>query len=240
MKKDMAMLKGVFALKAAYRELERSAPGVPRMGLVSGASGSGKTTAIDYLRKETSGVYCRAMATDTAVAFVSRLVKLCGQVPNSTRGNAPMVELVAEYLRDNELPLFVDEAEHLLSSGKLIETLRDIADLSNMPVIMIGHAGIEKRFVSRPQIHNRISQWVSFLPVDLEDATVLANQICDVRVEEDLLQLLHHEAHGCIRMIVVGLARIEAVAKTNGVKKVGLELWGTRRKFFLTHGTRAA
>jgi hypothetical protein len=233
MKYEVAMLKGLIAVKNAYREVAKRGRGVPGMMLVTGGSGAGKSTAINYLVNDTGGLYVRALATDTPVALLSRMIRLCGAVPNSTRGLGPMVEAVAEYLSNNELPLFVDEADHLLSNKKLIETVRDIYDLCNQPVVMIGYTGIEKRFADKPQIAGRVSQWINILPTDLEDADVLAETLCEVKVKPDLLEDMHRQCNGVVRTMVVGLSRIENAAKQAGVRTMDLESWGPRRKYFV-------
>lgn len=230
MKKNMAMVKNVMALQAAFEALSGREHGVPGMGLLYGHTGAGKTTAATWLISNSNGVYARANATWTPNAMLGKLMIELGAEPLHN-GGAAMVKHITDALMLEQRPVFIDEADYLLSNLKMLETLRDIHDISGQPVVLIGMEGIERRLVHRQQLARRISQWVEFLPSDAEDARILADSICDITVEDDLLQSLHDEAKGSIGLMTVGLSRIEALAKANGWKKVDADQWGGRRLF---------
>jgi hypothetical protein len=114
----------------------------------------------------------------------------------------------------------------------MLDTLRDIHDTSNVPVILIGHEGTERRLVHRAQLARRISEWVEFRPLDKEDARILANTVAEVDIADDLLADLHAQSKGSTGLMTVGLARIESMAKANGWKTVDADQW-QGRAFFL-------
>ena len=231
MKNKMAIVKNVLNLRAAYDALAQRAHGVEGMGLVHGFTGAGKSTAIAWLKNKVDAIYVRATATWTPSAMLGALMLELGAQPLA-RGGAAMVEFIVKQLAERNRALFVDEADYLFSNLKMLETLRDIHDLSKSPVVMIGMEGIERRLVHRQQLARRITQWVEFLPSDAEDARVLANDVCEVDVADDLLGDLHGAAKGSMGLMVNGLAKIEAFAKPNGWKKIDRERWGNRQ-FFL-------
>lgn len=230
MRNTLAVTKNVAALQMAFEALSGRDAGVPGMGLVHGYTGAGKTTAITWLLNRSGGVYARAAATWTPSAMLGRIMQELGADPLA-RGGAAMVEHITRELSRTQRPLFVDEADYLLGNLKMLETLRDIHDLSGMPVVLIGMEGIERRLVHRQQLARRISQWVEFMPSDLEDARILADTVCEVEIEQDLLESLHTEAKGSVGLMVVGLSRIEALAKGNGWKQVSADRWGDRKLF---------
>lgn len=234
MKNQLAHTKSVLALSAAFEALSGRDAGIPGMGLVHGYTGAGKTTAISWLINKSGGVYARASATWTPSAMLGRIMVELGAEPLH-RGGAAMVEHICSELARSRRPLFVDEADYLMKNLKMLETLRDIHDMSGQPVVLIGMEGIERRIVHRAQFARRISQWVEFLPSDLEDARTLTDTVCEVDIADDLLEQLHAEAKGSVGLMVVGLSRIEAFAKGNGWKKVDADAWGTR-KLFLGNG----
>lgn len=230
MRNRLAITKNVAALQLAYEALASRDNGVPGMGLVHGYTGAGKTTSVTALINKTRGVYVRAAATWTSSAMLGRIMVELGAEPLA-RGGAAMVDHIVNALAAEQRPLFVDEADYLVKDLKMLETLRDIHDLSGMPVVLIGMEGIERRLVHRQQLARRISQWVEFNPSDLEDARTLADTVCEVKIEQDLLEALHTEAKGSVGLMVVGLARIEALAKGNGWKTVDADQWGQRKLF---------
>lgn len=238
MRNKLAITKSVAALQMAYTALETRGFGVPGMALVHGYTGAGKTTAVTWLVNRTRGVYVRAMRTWTPSTMLGRIMTELGAAPLGR--NAAMVDFIVGALTEQQRPLFVDEADYLVKSGDMIETLRDIHDLSGVPLVMVGMAGIERRLVSRPQIARRISHWVEFLRSDLEDTGLVATAACEVTLDDELLARVHTESGGSVGLAVVGLARIEALAKANGWRTVTAEQWGPRKLFLGQAGAGAA
>lgn len=230
MRTKLAITKNIVALQAAFESLEGRDPGIPGMGLVHGFTGFGKTTAIAWLVNRTSGVFVRAMSTWTPNAMLGAIMRELGKEP-LWNGGAAMAKEISNSLGTSQRPLFVDEADYLLSNIKMLETLRDIHDVSGVPVVLIGMEGIERRLVHRQQLARRISQWVEFMPADLEDARIVADTVCEVKIADDLLKLLHADAKGSVGLMVVGLSRIEAKAKANGWTKVTAEQWAGGQLF---------
>lgn len=229
MRNKLAITKSVGALQLAYEALEGRDIGIPGMALVHGYTGAGKTTAIAWMVNRTRGVYVRAMRTWTPSTMLGRIMTELGAAPMSR--NAAMVDHIVGQLTEQQRPLFVDEADYLVKSGDMIETLRDIHDLSSVPVVMVGMEGIERRLVSRPQLARRISHWVEFLRSDLADARTVTDAVCEVAVDDELLQRLHADSNGSVGLMVVGLARVEALAKANGWATITAAQWGDRKLF---------
>lgn len=230
MRNKMAIVKNVVKLRTAYDALAARDPGIPGMGLVHGFTGSGKTTAIAWLVNQINGIFVRATATWTPSAMLGSIMKELGAAPLH-RGSAAMVNHIVAQLPMSASSLFVDEADYLFSNLKMLDTLRDIHDLTGCPVILIGMEGIERRLTHRLQLARRISQWVEFLPLDVEDARILADTLCEVDIQGDLLERVHQETSGSIGLMVVGMSRIEALAKANGWKVIDNDLWADRRLF---------
>lgn len=233
MKYKIAPVKNIARLRDAYQALEDSPTGVPRMGLIYGATGAGKTTAVTWLMNRTDAIVVKASPTWSLHSMLSKIMIEIGFAP--TTRSADMEETIVEKMQKDSRPLFVDEADSFTDpqvrgdrSYAILETLRSIHDLSQMPVMLIGMTGIEHRLASRHQLMRRISQWVKFDAADLADARVLADTVCEVRVEDDLLQKLLESSKGGIGLMMVGLSRIERAAKGNGIDVIGLDVWGDR------------
>ena len=229
MRNKLAAIKNVAALQVAFEALASRDPGVPGMGLVYGYTGAGKTTAVSWMVNRTAGLYVRATSGWTPSTMLARVMHELGAAPMQRR--AQMLDYIIGSLQQSQRPLFVDEADYLLSDATMLESLRDVHDLAGVPVVLIGMDKINTRLVHRQQLTSRISQWVEFLPSDLEDARTLTDTVCEVGIDDELLATLHREAKGSVRRMVVGLSRIEALAKANGWAQVSAEQWGTRALF---------
>lgn len=236
MRKQMAITKNVVELRSAYETLLNRDSGIPGMGLVHGDTGRGKTTAIAWLVNQVNGVYVRANATWTPSAMLGVIMQELGAEPLHN-SSAAMVQHIVRVLAQESRLLVVDEADYCFSNIKMLETLRDIHDVSGCPVILVGMAGIERKIVHRPQLRRRISQWVEFMPADLADSKTLTETVCEIEIEDDLLQRIHQESEGNVGLMVVGLSRVEQFAKAQGWKKVDDERWGNRQ-LFLSRGPK--
>jgi len=228
MKRRLAYVKNIHHLVSAYEGLAARdiAEGI---GLVHGFTGAGKTTAIAWLVSRERGIYVRANACWTPHAMMEAITRELGLAPK--RRTAVMLDLIVERMVEEDRSLFVDEADYLLSNYRMIESLRDIHDRSGMPVVIVGMEGIERRILSRKQLAGRISRAVQFERADLADARVLADTVCDVRIEDDLLGLVHERARGSMRHMTVALAHIERFAKAQDLPTVDAQCWGGRTLF---------
>jgi DNA transposition AAA+ family ATPase len=229
MRTQVALTKNVAALQLAFEALDGRDRAVPGMGLVYGDTGAGKTTAVTWMVNRTRGVYVRANSGWTPSSMLARVMQELGGAPLQRR--AAMLDFIAEQLAMQTRPLFVDEGDYLLRDTSMLESLRDVHDLSGMPVVIVGMSGIQAKIIHKPQLAGRISHWVEFLPSDLEDARTLAKEVCEVTLDDELLASVHREAKGSVRLMVVGMARIEALAKANGWKHVDADQWGSRPLF---------
>jgi DNA transposition AAA+ family ATPase len=237
MRKELARVQNLLQLSSAYFSLSDTANlglGIPVMGLVSGGTGSGKTRSIKWLieQPKVNGVFLRANAAWTLNSMLGAIATDLGISPQWR--NAKTLKSVCEWFESTRRPLFIDECDYLLRDLRMLETLRDIHDMAGIPVILVGMSGIEKKLAHRQQLSRRISQFVEFQPLDMQDARILADTVCDVGVSDDLLSKIHKESQGGMGLMIVALARVEMFAKTQQWETVNASQWGQHKKFFLS------
>lgn len=230
-------VSNVLRTSEACKALLTRHAGLPGMGLCYGPTGLGKTTAIAWLATRENGVYVRARRDFTP----SSLLNAIGNELNIElkQSVACKVDAVVERLMQTGRPLFLDEADYIVGKGgdnRLSDTVRDLHDLSDVPVVLIGMAGIDKRIGAAKQLAGRIAQWVEFKPCSDADAQKLADELCEVKVAPDLVKLLSERAGGSIRNVSVGLAKIEQFARKKNMQRVELADWPRGEGFFLGTG----
>jgi DNA transposition AAA+ family ATPase len=231
MKTRIVPISNIARLSSASEALLNRAEGSPGMGLIHGPTGYGKTTGITWLITKNHGVYVRARAVETPRSLLNAIAKELDLAARPT--NVDTVEAIVERLASTGRPLFLDEADYVIDSKKMIETLRDLHDLATVPVVLIGMAGIQRRIQAREQLSGRIAQWVEFLPCTQEDVQMLSAALCEVKVDNDLLLQLHQATRGSVRLVSIGLAQIEAHAKSRSLGKIGRAQWPSDKEFFL-------
>lgn len=223
-------VKNVARLNDAGEALRRRPAGMPGMGLVHGETGYGKTTAVTWYANRCNAVYVRALACWTPAAMLTAIARDLRIQP---RGScAAMMNDIIEALSLSNRPLFVDEADYIIDSKRMTESLRDLHDMTTVPVVLIGMGGIDQRLSHRKQLTGRVMQDVHFQPCDLDDARNVAASLCEVRIADDLLERLHRQTAGSVRLLVVGLSRIEQHARSQGSSSINAAAWGKKDDFF--------
>lgn len=229
MKHVVAPVKNIVAAQSAFQTLSERDIGVPGMMLIHGDPGMGKTTALAWLINQVNGVFVRANATWTANSMLASVMAELGVDP--MHSTARMLNHIVSKLAESGRPLFVDEANYLVHSRQMLETLRDIHDIANVPVVLCGAESIERKLPKYPQLQSRISQWVEFKSADIDDARTLIDAVSEIALSPDLLQHLWQQAKGSMRLMTVGLSRIESFARSNGLSEIDAEQWGGRQLF---------
>ena len=230
-------VSNVLRMTEACKALLTRPAGMPGMCLCHGDSGLGKTTAVAWLATREHGVYVRARATDTPTSLLDQIAKELNMAVKQRV--ALKVEAIVERLAQTQRPLFLDEADYIVGrdgENRLANTVRDLHDLSTVPVILIGMRGIDRRISLSPQLAGRMAQWVEFQPCTDADAQKLADELLDVKVAPDLVQALSARAGGSIRNVTVGLAKIEQQARKRNLASIELADWPRGEGFFLGHG----
>lgn len=231
-------VKNVTRLNDAGEALRRRPAGMPGMGLVHGETGYGKTTAVTWYSNRCNAAYVRATALWTPAAMMGKIAE---ELRIRARGScAQMMDDIIDALALANRPLFVDEADYIVDSKRMTEALRDLHDMTTVPVVLIGMGGIDQRLSHRKQLTGRLMQDVRFQPLDLEDARSIANTLCEVAVADDLLERLHAQCGGSTRLLVVGLSRIEERAKSQGTDQISSAGWGKADAFFTGEAPSAA
>lgn len=233
MKHKMAMTKNMRRFLGAVDDLLKRPQGTEGMGLLWGQPGEGKTTSIGYVVNAMNGVYVRALNSWTVTGMLGKICEELGGKRMLRRSD--MIEFVAEQLRDKPRPIFIDESDHLFDKPKkfeMPEALRDIYDLTGCPVILCGMEDIARTVQAHGRFARRITQWIEFTGIDIADARTVANETCEVDIADCLLTYLHTEARGNIGRIIVGLTKIERMAKASQLTKVTHDQWGNRPLFY--------
>lgn len=198
------------------------------MMLVTSDPGFGKTRTLHwYVTQEPNAVYVRCKAGYTRAWFLRDLVKELGLTPGRTseenfilaiRGlsGTPTDKHQPKASRTQEPGmLLVDELDHAMGDSKTLETIRDLADLTEIPVVLSGMEKIKEKIRSvYPQITSRIAKVVPFLPVSVEDIQTAARCLLEgVEIAPDLADEIHRLCEGRMRMVMNAFAVIENIAK---------------------------
>ena len=230
MRDDMAMTKNVKRFLAAVRELNDRPMGVEGMAILWGEPGEGKSTTVAFACNTLDGIYLRANACWNVTSMLESLMIELG-LPEGRRKSVMMKDAMAK-LSEHIRPIFVDEADYLFIYANMLDTLRDIYDVTGCPVVLIGMEHFARKVQVKGKFARRITQWVEFCGIDEEDARTVVNDLCDVDVADDLLSHVHHASRKNIGRMITGLARIEQFGRLNALETVTKKDWANRPLFY--------
>lgn len=218
MREKTAMTKDVRRFTQGVDALLNRPSGTEGLGLLWGHPGLGKTTSVAYIANLHDGIFVRALRAWTVTSMLGALCKELGGRRMCRRSD--MVEFIVEELTKpgtQPRPILVDEADYLFKDFDMVDTLRDIYDLSKCPIILIGMEDIARQIKHNERVARRITQWVEFEGLDLEDTHMVARECCEVPISAPLVEYVHRETGGNIGRIIIAYERIEKFAKANGL-----------------------
>jgi DNA transposition AAA+ family ATPase len=197
--------------------LKNSGEHVPKMALVYGEPGLGKTRTAAWWCARNDGVFIRTKKLMTGRWLLEEIVAELGEAP--AHKTADLFRQCQDQLFTRPRSIFIDEVDYLTYDARVIETLRDIHDITNTPVILIGMGSADKKLMRYKHLYDRFAEVVRFREITRDDVRIIAETMCEVKLTDDAVDYIHTEGHR-FRKIVFLLYRAEAVARANNLKVV--------------------
>jgi DNA transposition AAA+ family ATPase len=227
-------ISNVTRLEESFAFVRDNPFNLPRMMLVYGFAGAGKTTATSWLAIQVGAMFLRTSPVWTPSSMLAAIVKELNLF--CEKGNEARMEAIVENLIITQRPIFLDDCDQLFNCNqpaKLFEMLRYIHDQANVPMVMVGMDKFSGRIGRWEQLARRVSEHVEFLPLAEEDVAQIINYCLEVSVEPQLQKLIHHESKGSCGRVLVALSQVEAFAKRRNLGTVTLMQWeSSGRTFF--------
>lgn len=210
----------VLKFLAGYTALQKRGAEESCIMLVAGQAGLGKTRTIRWwaAQPDVDAVYIRATSGITQHWILAEIVREMGETPHRYIEYcfAQALKLVALQRR----PIIIDEGEHCLHDPKVLESVRDLSDLTEVPVILVGYQEIKSKLARYPQISSRISALVEFKPLEAPQVKTICTELCEIAITDDAHQRIYKETKGYTRGLKECISTIEAHAERNNLKTV--------------------
>jgi len=193
---------------------------VPKMGLVYGAPGLGKTKTALWWTGINDSVYVRAQNNMTSYGILEKIVEELGGTP-SKKATKLMKQCIA-HLRLNPQVIIIDEVDYLIGHKKTVETLRDLHDLTGAPVVLIGMQEAKNKLGEYLHLFDRISEIVEFETFAKDDMGVIVDELSDVKITDEAKNIFFEKTNR-FRQTIKGISILEKLAKTNGLNKIDVK-----------------
>jgi DNA transposition AAA+ family ATPase len=215
MRKAFAITSNVERFVGAMENLLRRDSGVPGMALLYGDPGLGKTRTSIWWALKNDGVFIRTKKVMTARWLLEEIVAELGEAPMFR--TADLFRQIEDKLMERPRTIIVDEIDYF--DARMIETLRDIHDVSGAPVVLIGMGQAEKKLMRYKHLFDRLSEIIRFSDLTLKDIATIGDQLCEVALTEDAISFIYSDTTR-FRKLIVWLYRAEMFANANGREKV--------------------
>ena len=194
---------------------------IPKMGLVYGEPGLGKSQTALWLACKYDGIYLRASNLMTGRWLLEEMVKELDEIPRFLTSDN--FNIVVKKLKQTPQVIFIDEIDYLMNNYKTIETLRDIHDETDCPIIFIGMGLAHRKFERYKHLYDRFSEIVKFETFGVNDLSQIFNQLSEVLFTPDAIEYIYPK-YNRFRQIVQLINHVEIIAKENNIQEITQEI----------------
>jgi len=194
---------------------------IPKMGLVHGEPGLGKSQTALWLACKYDGIYLRASNLMTGRWLLEEMVKELDEIPRFLTSDN--FNIVVKKLKQNPQVIFIDEIDYLMNNYKTIETLRDIHDETNCPIIFIGMGLAHRKLERYKHLYDRFSEILKFETFGVNDISQIINQLSEIQFNPDAIEYIQSK-YNRFRQIVQLINQMETFAKDNNLAEIKKEI----------------
>ena len=216
MKKTFIKTKNVKRFVALMDELQKLPSNIPKLALVYGDHGLGKSQTIQWWADKNDSVYVRATQGMTSRWLLSEIAEELGEEPYWHTQET--FELIENYLRQNPKIIIVDEIDYLIEKYT-VETLRDLHDKTTCPIVLVGMGSADKKLARYPHLVDRLYKTLKFEQFNSEDITEILQQITDLKFTPDAINYLATRTNQ-FRQLVKLINKIEKLSETNKIDEI--------------------
>ena len=194
---------------------------IPKMGLVYGEPGLGKSQTAMWLACKYDGIYLRASNLMTGRWLLEEMVKELDEIPRYLTSDN--FNIVLKKLKQNPQVIFIDEIDYLMNNCKTIETLRDIHDETNCPIIFIGMGLAHRKLERYKHLYDRFSEILKFETFGVNDLSQIIGQLSEIPFTPEAIEYIHSK-YNRFRQIVQLINQMENFAKDNNLAEITKEI----------------
>ena len=194
---------------------------IPKMGLVYGEPGLGKSQTALWLACKYDGIYLRASNLMTGRWLLEEMVKELDEIPRFL--SSDNYNLVVKKLKQSPQIIFIDEIDYLMNNYKSIETLRDIHDETGCPIIFIGMGLAHRKLERYKHLYDRFSEILKFESFRVNDLSQIIGQLSEIPFTPDSIEYIHTKFNR-FRQIVQLINQMETFAKDNNLTEITKEI----------------
>ena len=201
--------------------LQNKPKNIPKMGLVYGEPGLGKSQTALWLTCKYDGIYIRASNLMTSRWLVEEIVREMDELPRYLTSDN--FNVVISKLSQKPKIIFVDEIDYLMNNYKSVETLRDIHDKTDCPIVFVGMGLAHRKLERYKHLYDRFSEIVKFETFGVNDLSQIFSQLSEIPFTPESIEYIHKK-YNRFRQIVQLINQMEIFAKDNNLTEITKEI----------------
>ena len=217
MKKVFVKTNNVKRFITMMNNLQNRAEGVPGMGLVYGEPGLGKSQAINWWAFKNDAILVRCTQLMTAKWLLTEILDYMSEIKPYSVSDC-FNEVIRNLLITPRV-LIVDEIDYLTIDSRAVETLRDIHDKTNVPVILVGMTNANSRLKKFSHLYDRLSEIVKFEKFSKNDIKIIVKELSEIEMTDCAIKYIYSNLNR-FRQIVKVINKAEILAKANGLSSI--------------------
>ena len=190
---------------------------IPRFALIYSEPGIGKTHMLLKWAMDNDAVYIRANNGMTQPGLLKTIISdldLTDFHNMQTNFNH-----IVKSLQYEPRVIIVDEVDYLIGDKNVIEILRDIQDMTNVPIILSGMEFVNRKISQFKHIKSRLYKSLKLKYYDYDEISEILEQLTDLKFSEESIKYFALRKTP-FRQIVQSIQELESYALRNNIKEI--------------------
>ena len=190
---------------------------IPRLALIYSEPGIGKTHMLLKWAMDNDAIYVRANNGMTQPGLLRTIVNdldLTDYHNMQTNLNQ-----IVKSLQQEPRVIIVDEVDYLIGDKNVIEILRDIQDMTNVPIILSGMEFVKRKIARFKHIKSRLYKSLKLKYYDFDEISEILVQLTNLKFSEDAIKCFAMRKTP-FRQIVQTIQELESYAQTNNINNI--------------------
>lgn len=214
--KAFVKTKNVKRFVSLMDRLKKLPPNIPKLALIYGNHGLGKTRALIWWATKNDAIYIRANNDITQNGLLKEILLDLNIHPyHSMQDN---LDEILKYLKTDPKIIIIDEVDYLFSRNA-IEILRDIQDSTGTPIILSGMGNVDKKIARYKHFDDRLYKKLKFEHYNENDIREILSELTDLVFTDDAIKYFATRTNQ-FRKIVQTLDELEKQAETNDLTEI--------------------
>jgi len=223
----VAKLANVGLALTAMKQIQAATPQMPRIAVLSGPPGYGKSQAALYMAHPlgANAAFVQLRMFDTTKTLAQLIATELDVRWKTQWSTAQMFDAICERLMQTQRSLVIDEFDHIAEKSS-VDFIRAIHDQCATPIFLIGEERLRQKLLTRHErFHDRVLVWVHAVPCDLQDTAELTRHYAPgLTFDGAAHQALATMTNGVARRITTEIERIKEECKRKGVTTVTADM----------------